>query len=451
MARTIKNHEMARELLDFPPYNENLAYCREFDAFYIWKDYFYELVTIDGLHDIIHEFMINRYAEIQTTEHLVKDLIYQVKRMIRSERKFNNLDKKCFAFTDCYFDMDNFLVSPTSRDKLVVFNVPYTFSTINDCETPAFYKYLKSTLVKEGTTETDEALIKLLQEMFGLILMDSMKATGAFFLIGTGSNGKSVMINILLNLIGEKFCSSMSIQTLTTNNFALADLVGKKLNVSNEEESKYMKSDVFKSLITGDPVSSDRKFQTRINFRPQTKYLFASNEMPTFEKLNYGLKRRIKIIPFYRQFSDTEADKDLTEKLIKELPGIVAWAIVGAKRLVDNNYTFSEPKASVVELEEFEAEVSSVIRFIKMEYDIGVGFIENKDLYESYRDWCEDNGKKSVNSIRFYKESLRIDGVESIRGTIDGKRVGGKNLKLKEPEYVSDEEDTKTQQAIDSL
>lgn len=442
--KVIKNHEIVSEFLKFPPFNDDLAYCQEYDSFYLWENNHYRFLKINSVHDIIHNFMINRYPEIQTTEYLVRDLIYQIKRMLPDNRKFDNYATEYLAFNDCYFNTNTFDPSPTVKDKLVVYNLPYPYQEIQNFDTPIFYKYLQTTIIKEGTREADNDLISLVQEMFGFYLMDNLKATGAFFMIGEGSNGKSVMINILYNMIGRDFCSSMSIQTLTTNNFAVADLIGKKINISNEEESKYMKGDVFKALITGDPVSADRKFQSRINFKPRTKYLFASNEMPTFETLNYGLKRRIKIIPFYRRFSDKEADKNLSDKLVKELPGIVAWAIAGAKRLVENNYVFSEPKATQKELEEFESEISSSLRFVKDNYVVDdSGFIENVELYDHYRNWCDGNGKKSVNSIRFHKELLRMSDIKSIRGYDKyNQRKHGKNLSLKMEEQKNEKDQT---------
>lgn len=42
----------------------------------------------------------------------------------------------------------------------------------------------------------------------------------------SGSNGKSVLLNVIEDLLGSSNCSHRSLQDLDTNRFAVADLFG---------------------------------------------------------------------------------------------------------------------------------------------------------------------------------------------------------------------------------
>ncbi|MDP7546054.1 MAG: hypothetical protein QGF20_02085 [Alphaproteobacteria bacterium] len=70
----------------------------------------------------------------------------------------------------------------------------------------------------------------------------------------------------------------------------------------------------------------------------------------------------------------SEQDKDLTEKVLADMPGVLAWAIAGARRLLENGGLFTAITASSPVLDEWEAEVNPMRDFIrewmvKSEYD----------------------------------------------------------------------------------
>jgi putative DNA primase/helicase len=205
----------------------------------------------------------------------------------------------------------------------------------------------------------------------------------------------------------------MSIQHLTLNQFATSGLIGKKINICNEEESKYLRSDRFKALVSGDLIQAERKHENQFAFRPKTKYLFASNRLPTFEGINYGLKRRMIIVPFKRMFQVKDQNKNMLSELLSELPGIIGWAISGAKRLVDNNYQFSETESSDLCKIEFENFTSSTYMFFRENFETDdTGWISNKQMYQEYVDWCRENGKKAMSSTGFGRDLVQL-GVET--------------------------------------
>jgi P4 family phage/plasmid primase-like protien len=269
------------------------------------------------------------------------------------------------------------------------------------------------------------------QENQGYVLLPSLAGSAAFFFYGAGRNGKSVLADLCRDIVGDDLSVSMTLESLTSNRFSTASLVGKKLNVCNEDESKYLKSDKFKAVVSGEFISAERKFEGTFNFRPQAKHVFCTNSQPRFDELNYGLRRRVKILPFYRRIPNEDKDILLADKLRAELPGIVAFAIAGARRLKDNNYEFSDESSEAMrrELGEFEETISPPTRFVRENYRLDdEGFVANSTLYDHYVEWCKLNGNKPLNSMNFHKDVTKNSGAKSYLKKVGGEVMRGKRL-----------------------
>jgi len=431
--KSVNNQDIASSLANSDSFLTDLVYCSEYDTFYLWDNYYFTQLDTFKLHHKYHHYIAKTFPRLNITESLINDVV-------KSSRYYINIihetpDFSRIAFLDNNFNLDSFEFEPHNKQKLTVFNFPHNSQDIN-MPTPNWHNFLKTSLVKANNGGTDQELIDFVQEMFGYFLLPSLKGSSAFFLVGDGSNGKSVMVKVLEEMFGRDYCSHMSIQSLTTDKFKSSGLVGKKINISNEEESKFMRADTFKALITGDTITGERKFGDSFSFTPNTKFVFATNEMPTFDTMNYGLRRRMKFIPFFRRFLDNEQDKNLIDKLVKEIPGIIGWAIEGAKRFVYNDRVFKQAAASIQYLEKFVEEISSALSFFNNFYIIDNSLkTANNDVYNHYKKWCEDNGRKPMNSHNFWRDINKEfgDTIMDLRWNEMGnpERIRGKNIGLK--------------------
>lgn len=57
--------------------------------------------------------------------------------------------------------------------------------------------------------------------------------------------------------------------------------------------------------------------------------MLLGNHKPNIRGRDYGIWRRIHLVPFNITIPDNERDPKLMEKLTAELPGILAWAVKG--------------------------------------------------------------------------------------------------------------------------
>jgi len=381
----------------------------------------------------VFHFVRTNFPNQKIKKEMIKDIIYQIEMLCfrQEDRERDDI----ISFKDKMLDLNNFETIPTRKDIFTIFHIPYCYDSIN-METPNFNRFIESSLVRrtldlEGYLP-DKDLISLVQEMFGFFLLGGLNGYKAWFLIGDGSNGKGVMSRILGNIFSKEYVQSMTIQAITADKYNAQELIGKKINISNEDESKLISSDRFKGIISGDPLHTSVKFKKGFSFVPRTKFIFCSNRMPTFQELDYGVKRRLMFIPFLRKFKEGDADRDINidEKIKAEIPGIIRWALEGAKRLVKNEFVYTDCELSNSMMKEFEEDILSALQFVRENYYVDdQSIVSKKELYARYRIHCDSIGKKPYNYNNFKKQlTANVEGLKERKTTVDYKYVDGYNL-----------------------
>ena len=134
------------------------------------------------------------------------------------------------------------------------------------------------------------------------------------------------------------------------------------------------------------------------------------NNLPDTKDTSHGYFRRLSILCFNASFSNKQRDNNLREKLEKELPGIFIWAIDGLKRLKENDFKFSECSNMNEVLRQYQREQTPMLQFfddcIVEEKDASYR-VENKTLYNAFKDWSYKNGLNQyskISSQKFWRE-----------------------------------------------
>ena len=398
------NHQIADAFCNAEMFARCLVYFVNYDSFFIYTDNkYYKKLSQREFDKIILRFCEVNFPSQGYTKQILRDVIEIIKMKVLREAEQE--DSYYIAFNDCLFNTRTFEQETPDISKLVTHYIPYNFEeTKADC--PEFKNFLKTSLTLRGQKDVpDQELINLVQEMMGFYLLDTSYATGAFFLYGAGSNGKGILSDVIRDMIGADYCSALSLSQLSQQ-FEIVSLINKRVNISAEEDEKFASSKIFKAVVTGDYLHGRHIYGSGFDFKPKCKFLYSTNKLPTFDGLDYGLKRRIFIIPFWRRFLPHEQDKMLKEKLARELPAIIGFAIEGAKRLTENDFVFSKSSASGDVFKEFEEEMSSALMFFNETYVLDNEHIIPKNVvYDNYVSWMDKNHKRGVLSKRrFFKE-----------------------------------------------
>ena len=270
--------------------------------------------------------------------------------------------------------------------------------------------------------EGDEEKIEALQEFFGLCLTKETKYEKAFICVGEGSNGKSVALNTLAHILGRQNYSAVPLERFNNAHY-IANLFGKLANVSIETNAKSEVYDsTFKAIVSGDPIEADRKYGTPFTFKPCCKLIFAVNNLPRVDDKTNAFFRRLVILKFKRKFEEKEQNKNLKNELYKEKDGIFLWCLEGLRRLRERGY-FKIGKSTRKEIDAYRRENNNVIVFIEDECQLDKGLLITKqELYDTYVEWCKNNGNKSLSKLKFGKELIKqFSSVEDDRTS--GSRV----------------------------
>lgn len=243
----------------------------------------------------------------------------------------------------------------------------------------------------------DPMLVQCIQELFGYALIPNTKAEKTTFFYGVGSNGKSLCAEILTELVGRNNTVNIPLSTFSTQ-FGLETIVDKSLNIANENEmSGVLNTGQLKAISSGDTINIPRKFKTSIDYKSTIKLVFLVNTLPDSSDSTHGFFRKLLIIPFNRVISEEEADRELKEKIFtSEMSGILNWALEGAKRLISNNYVFTQSVAVNKIMSKYKANQNPVESFYNdvLMFDEGASELR-KDVLDMYKEYIASNGLAS--------------------------------------------------------
>lgn len=158
------------------------------------------------------------------------------------------------------------------------------------------------------------------QEYIGYTLTADARYQRAQLWIGEGANGKGVLANIVQALHGTDRTAAVRLDAL--EGFALSVLIGASLIYADEIPRARINEQPLKSMIAGERVPIDRKYQDPLSINIRGKWLVAGNHLPIISDHSFGFWRRWDVIPFDVRIPEERQDPMLAQRIIRsELAG----------------------------------------------------------------------------------------------------------------------------------
>lgn len=267
----------------------------------------------------------------------------------------------------------------------------------------------------------DREVIDLFEEMVGYILIKNARFRKGFLLYGSGSNGKSTVLNLLKKFIGEENLSTVELKKLS-DPFLTAELEHKLANIGDDIDPKEITdTGTIKKLFTGESMTVQRKYQDPFILKNYAKMIFSCNQLPRILDKSHGMYSRLMLIPFTATFSADDEDFDpfIEDKVTTDeaLSYLLNIGLRGLRRLLHNN-RFTEPKVVKDALEEYKTSNSTVLTWIEEEGITTSELLEQPTdrLFSEFKDWCTRSEIKYQSSIRtFHKDIEEKYNFERIR------------------------------------
>lgn len=267
----------------------------------------------------------------------------------------------------------------------------------------------------EEITCGDKSLQLYLQRMIGYCMTAYTKEQCMFFLYGNGSNGKSVFVDTIAYMLGEyaASCQPETVMMRDRNNTARGDLArlkGARMVVTSEPNDGCRLDEGIVKQMTGgteNKLTARFLYGREFEFSPEFKIVMSTNYKPVIKGTDNGIWRRVRLIPFTAEFTKENRDPQLTEKLRRELPGILNWAIAGAVGWCKEGL----PPCAIIDEagQEYRSEMDRVQQFLDdCTERSDSGSTQASTLYKCYRAWCSEQGDRfPISSNKFCSELKR--------------------------------------------
>ena len=295
--------------------------------------------------------------------------------------------KDYINFKDCAVNWQTGKICKAREKLYFTYALKVEYVKGNPMPKGAYHDFLKDIFGHDQDTKRE------FRKFLGLCLSDIRNLKTSAFLYGPSNSGKTVMLNLLKGMMGEELCTSLSF-TQMSSEFAITQLLGKRLNLSGEVSGASNKRlDIFKSLTGNDTLTACFKGKDHFQFKNECLMVFACNSFPSIQAIEEfdSFLERIIIFPFTNVKPRSQWINGLENLLLEDSGEIIKDAMKGLREMEEDGFVFNESVAMRLAKEEFIGQYNSfslfALRFI--EADAG-SVVTSEEIQRRYRNFCQN-------------------------------------------------------------
>ena len=255
----------------------------------------------------------------------------------------------------------------------------------------------------------DQSLIDYVQMICGLCIVGKVYLEAMIIAYGDGRNGKSTFWNVIYKVLGS-YSGNISADALTVNckrnvKPEMAELKGKRMIIAAElQEGMRLNTSVVKQLCSTDPIFAEKKFKAPFHFEPSHTLVLYTNHLPKVGASDDGTWRRLIVIPFHAKIQGNTDIKNYAQHLVDNAGGaVLSWLMEGARKVIAANYQIARPQCVLDAIGSYREGNDWLGDFIHECCEVDKSYQEKSgDLYQKYRDFCNENGEYVRSTSDFY-------------------------------------------------
>jgi putative DNA primase/helicase len=370
------------------------------NRFYIYQDNYWNEISLDKVELFLRDCAKKYYQnEIKYhTESFYKPLGESFKK----EKKVLVESNKSSVLLNCKnltleFNQKEFKPREARKEDYLTYRLQYDYNA--KAKSPMWDEFLDEMLPNK-----DHQL--LLHQYVGYSFTNNIKLEKALFLCGEGGNGKSVVQEVITELLGKENTSSVSIGKLTKDPNTIMLIEDKLLNYCSENE-RYFNLAQFRTLVSGEPILGKKLYKDIRSVENYAKLMFNMNSLPNIKEEKESYLRRLLILEFNKK--PKKIDPQLHYKIIEnELDGIFNRVVEALKILIQNKSFVSIPEIDNL-LDEYRYSQDTVQQFIDdcIERSLLNGITKATTIHEYYISYCSRHKEPHLSLISFCKELSR--------------------------------------------
>lgn len=283
--------------------------------------------------------------------------------------------------------------------------VEYAFDAEAEC--PQWERFLAE------TWPNDPSSIDALAEWFGYLLLPDTSQHKLLMVVGPTRSGKGVIGRTLKALVGPGNLASPTLSDLA-GPFGLQSLIGRTVALVSDARLSGRADAVaiaerLLSISGEDPQDVHRKhLRTLTGVKLPVRFVLTTNELPSLTDASGALNGRVVLLRMTRSHLGSE-DRGLGDRILRELPGILNWAIRGWHALRERG-SFTQPETGRELLDDLADLSSPVGQFIRERCITGPEFsIIAADLFAAWKEWCDANGREHPGTASSFSRLLRAN------------------------------------------
>ena len=285
--------------------------------------------------------------------------------------------------------------------------------------------------VREIFSKADDPaeMVDFWHELTGYAMQPDRRVPLVVLGYGTGSNGKTRLLETYTRLVGPELVMAMAIGDLEKSRFITAALLGKLAIVDDDVKAGTRLPDgQLKKLSEEKTVTGENKFGPPFTFTSHTAIFMLFNNPPSLADLSYGMQRRLIAVPFDRSFSGNEADPGLFQEIwAQEMAGVLNRYLEGLRRVIQRKWRLAPPPCSEDAKTNLLKAANPLPAFIDERCE-RTGSIYVQALYDAYKDWAQRSGIQFQQQRLSFQRNLEQLGFQVGRGN-EGLKFHGLRLR----------------------
>lgn len=367
----------------------------------------YDLTDSDGVKGFIRDCIQEHPFSRKLIENVFYNLITASDNSpyMIDVSQINN-DEGIINFNNGIYDIATRTMLPHDPKYISTIQIPCSYTPSVKPACPAI---LKDFLLY--CFDNDKEQIKLLFQFFGVAIsnLDASSLKKALFIVGPGNTGKSLLRNLICELVGKEKCGTSDLSQLEQR-FGASILYQKRIGGYSDMSADFINQvELFKNLTGGDDIPVEFKHQNRFSMRFKGLLLFTANKLPQFpsdtgdevfdrmcimKTVGIAYDKDKKPSP-----SSVEKDPAMLYKLLQDnVKRFFIYRAIQGLHEVINGHQYSITAKNDAYMKEYRESLNSVKSFLKKccilkkDSPVGIDYFKTKTIYNVYCNWCGSVG-----------------------------------------------------------
>ena len=276
---------------------------------------------------------IKIYTKLKTTT-FKNNIMKESKELFFDEQFTKKVDsnKDIIAFNNGVLDLTTFEFRDGKPEDYISFSTQIDYD-----EDKKYYEYSEWPQIELFLSQVlpDPEVRSYFMKHLSTCLMGGNKAQKFHILTGSGSNGKSMLMNLASKALGD-YAAVVPIALFTQKRAGSGSaapevirLKGRRFVTMQEPDEKVaLNTGLMKLVSSGEKMYARDLFKSGCEFEVQAKFHLACNDKPEINSTDGGTWRRLMVINFVSKFTDTpkEINQFLIDESIQYLVNSQEWA-----------------------------------------------------------------------------------------------------------------------------